>query len=188
MALILYAPVVFMLVYHHLFAHAFIAGLVIVGLTRIPDWDIWMPFVEHRGITHTFLFAAGMGIVSGVGLAGMVYMASDVITYYFEYQATIWTVLINGAFGFAIGVLSVIAHLLADVITPAGIQPLQPFSDTRVRYPMAKASNPVANAVLFSMGVWLTLGAIVMGIYLGEVPIVETLRGLVQEPSLYWEI
>jgi inner membrane protein len=44
------------------------------------------------------------------------------------------------------------AHLLADVLTPMGIQPFKPFNNTKYTLEMTKAANPIANYVLLVAG------------------------------------
>ena len=61
-----------------------------------------------------------------------------------------WTLAI---FGFAVGVYGVVIHLLADVITIAGIRPLLPLSRWRISLSSIRADSAVANNGLFGLGV-----------------------------------
>jgi len=46
-------------------------GLIAVGLAMLPDVDMNLPNVAHRGPTHTVHFALGVGAVTGV-LGGVI--------------------------------------------------------------------------------------------------------------------
>jgi inner membrane protein len=50
-------------------------GLVALGLAMLPDVDMNLPNVAHRGPTHTIHFAFGVGIVTGV-LGGVIGQAA----------------------------------------------------------------------------------------------------------------
>ena len=73
-------------------------------------------------------------------------------------------------FGFAVGVYGVLAHLLGDMITINGIQPLLPFSRWRLSLSSLRAGNSFANSVLFALGVIAIVGVVaatVPGVALG---------------------
>jgi inner membrane protein len=106
--LAVYAPVAFVLVALDLLRLAFIGGGVMVALAMLPDYDQQIPFVKHRGITHTVWFALVVGAV--IGVVG--FLVGDSVGASLGYAA----------FGFVVGTLSVVAHLLGDVITPAGVR------------------------------------------------------------------
>jgi inner membrane protein len=120
----------------------------------LPDYDHRIPGLSHRGPTHTLAFAglvgaAGAGV--GVGLA---------------------TVLGGGRatlvpFGFAIGALAVLAHLLADALTPAGVPLLWPLSGHDFSLSLTRADNTVANYVLLAVGVCVTAVAALLATRLG---------------------
>jgi inner membrane protein len=142
-----YAPVAFVLVALDLLRLAFIGGGVMVALAMLPDYDQQIPFVKHRGITHTVWFALVVGAV--VGVVG--FLVGDGVGASLGYAA----------FGFVLGTLSVVAHLLGDVITPAGIRPLTPYDDRRVTFDLVKAKNPLANYGL------LVVGAVLVAAFAG---------------------
>jgi inner membrane protein len=51
------------------------AGLAVLGaglsvsLSMVPDYDQRVPFVAHRGVTHTLAFGAALGAALGVAAA-----------------------------------------------------------------------------------------------------------------------
>jgi len=61
-------------------------------------------------------------------------------------------------------VLSITSHLVADGLTPMGIEPLRPLTDRRFAAPRivrVRSRSPVANTGLFLAGFLLTAGLIV---------------------------
>ncbi len=171
--MIVLAPVVLALVYFQRYISAVIAAFIMVGLTRIPDWDMHLALIRHRGITHTLTFAAFMGILTGIALAGLAHGMEDALTDLIRdmpdaLKPFIPTPSVVQAFGFGtiIGFLSIVAHLFGDIITPTGIRPLLPFSDTRYRYPVTYASDPLSNIMLFLAGFGLVIAAFIFGLIL----------------------
>lgn len=64
-----------------------------------------------------------------------------------------------GIFGFLVGALSVLAHLLGDVLTPRGIAPFWPVSSRPYSLDITKAANPLSNTLLFLVG-WAVIGIV----------------------------
>jgi inner membrane protein len=64
-----------------------------------------------------------------------------------------------GGFGALVGTLTVVAHLLADALTPAGIRPFAPVRDTWYSLEVTGAGAPVANYLLLGVGVVAPLAA-----------------------------
>jgi inner membrane protein len=143
-ALLVYAPIGFLLL-------SIDPGIAVVGcfgsvgLSRLPDYDLRVPFLEHRGITHTLLFL--LVVTAVLGGAGYV---------------------LGGQFGTGPAVVAGLAalvalvgigsHLLADALTPAGVPLLWPLSGTDYSLNVARASNPIANYGLLVLGVAATAG------------------------------
>jgi inner membrane protein len=107
----------------------------------LPDLDMRVPFVKHRGPTHTVWFALGIGVV--VGLLGFLLGSSDGLL----------AALGLGTYGVVVGGLAVGAHLLADALTPMGIRPLEPVDDREYCLAVTRAANPLANYGLLALGV-----------------------------------
>lgn len=135
--------------------HAGEPELAIVGeagmltLATLPDSDHRLPFVRHRGVTHTFGFALLVGLaLGGVGwwLDGRPATTASGLA----------------VFGFVIGVLSILAHLLGDVLTPAGIRPFWPLWDGSVTLSVTPSKSLVANYGLFLLGVGVTVALFVV--------------------------
>jgi len=105
-----------------------------------------IPSVKHLGVTHTVHFAVGVGII--VALFGFI----------LGIQVDLGAAIILAVFGFLIGGISIGSHIVADALTPAGVDPFM--SGETISYDVARASNPVANYALFVAGGIITIAAI----------------------------
>lgn len=130
---------------------AIMGALGVAALAMAPDIDIRIPFLTHRGPTHTVWFAALVGILCAVG-GILVGQSSGVLT-----------ALGLGLWAGVVGTVTVCAHLLADALTPAGIRPFAPVRDRSYSYDLARASNPIANYGLLTLGVVAVAGALWIG-------------------------
>lgn len=105
-----------------------------------------MPFVEHRGVTHTLLFLGVVAVVPGAaGYAVAGGVGTDPVR--------------TAGLGVVVAVVAVGSHLLANALTPAGVPLLWPLSDETYSAGVATASNPVANYGLLLLGVCACLAA-----------------------------
>lgn len=134
---------------------AIVGGLVCVSLSTLPDCDHQLPFVEHRGPTHTVLFALLVGAALAAAAAVLVDAASPLVDVGFV------------GFAFVVGALSIGSHLLADALTPMGIRPFWPISRRRYTWNVTPAKNPIANYALLAAGVGAVLGAVGLVFALG---------------------
>ncbi|MEF8856086.1 MAG: metal-dependent hydrolase [Haloplanus sp.] len=145
-SLLVFAPVGFALVLLGRPDLAVVGGAAMLWLAMLPDWDQRVPFLSHRGPTHTLAFALLVGAAGAGAGAGLA------------------TVLDGGRatlvpFGFAIGALAILAHLLADALTPSGVPFLWPLSGRDVSVYLTRADNTLANYVLLAVGVCATAAA-----------------------------
>lgn len=166
-SLLLYAPVVAVVSYHAewLSPYALLGALALVDLVwpvalltdtdvsfsfaMIPDLDMRVSFVNHRGITHTVWFAGVTGVVTAALTYGVGwYVASE-----FPEVLAGETVAVGTLFMGGVGVFSVLTHLLGDVLTPMGIRPFAPLSESRYTLDLWRADNRIANAGLYALGI-----------------------------------
>lgn len=166
-ALALYAPIGLVLLVRGRSRLALAGTFLVAGLTLLPDVDKWLPWVVHRGRTHTLWFALGVGGSLGAALATIG-----------EYRAERSTLGL-AAFGVVVGTLAVLAHLLGDVITPLGVRPLQPVSAVSYTFSLVFASDPTANAWLFALGVLATVAQLGLGVGFGPAATRRRIRGAV---------
>lgn len=148
-ALLVYAPVGAALLLAQRPDLALVGGAAMLFLTPVPDWDQRVPLVSHRGSTHTVAFAA---VVGGV-LAGGV-LAAGATGDGGPGGASL------AAFAFAVGTLSILAHLLADVVTPAGVSPFWPLSGRHYSLGLARADSTVANYLLLALGIFASVAVV----------------------------
>lgn len=179
MALILYAPVLFALLWSEYFILAVTGAITMLGLTRIPDKDMkivriqskinslfffidlkkyfgWL-FIKHRGVTHTIWFILAIGAFVGA----IVFFPAEYIAPYHPL-----TQMHLVAFFSAISMWSLIAHLSADVLTPSGIHPFAPIVDRKFSLYITTAKNPLWNISLLVVGWGLNIGAV--GLWLAD--------------------
>lgn len=142
--LLVFAPVAAVLVLLGRTDLAVVGELVMVGFSMLPDTDHRLPAVSHRGITHTVWFALLVGAAGGT--AGWVVGG----------QPATPTTSVVTVFGAFVGILSVLAHLLADVLTPMGIRPFWPVWRRSFTLRLAPANSVVANYGLLVLGVGVT--------------------------------
>ena len=171
MAMLAYAPVGFVLLRERQLGLALLGLLGVLFVEPLPDSDLWVPGLSHRGTSHSLLAALLVGGVIGalgwvVGdrvavlfanvLAGLDTAAVGIFAGLFQWTAEQLRALDGRAlatFGFAVGVFGVLVHLLADAITVAGVRPLLPLSRWRVSLSSIRADSSVANNGLFGIGV-----------------------------------
>jgi len=110
-----------------------------LALAVLPDVDKLLPGLVHRGVTHTLLAAVVAGVLVGLlfrpGAAGSPGLCGE-----------------HPTVCYLVGSLGVVAHLVGDVITPMGIQPLFPVSRTVYSLDLVQASSPTANLLLLAAG------------------------------------
>lgn len=117
-------------------------GVVAVGLSTLPDVDLRLPFVTHRGPTHTVYFALAVGVATGLLGAGA--GALDPVLGPVEAAGL-------GAFGFVVGTATILSHVAADALTPMGVDPWG--NGDRVSYDVCRADSELWNYVLLGIGV-----------------------------------
>ena len=100
----------------------------------ISDFDVYVPTLEHRGITHTLAFAL---------LSGALVLALG------KSQST--------PFYASLASLAVILHLVLDSLTPNGVPLWMPFSRKRVRFPIIggkiRSDNRAFNLVIQAIAI-----------------------------------
>lgn len=148
MALIGYAPLGTGLLVAGYASLSIAGGGISLALASLPDIDQRLPRVRHRGVTHTVAFAVAVGAALGA-MGWLVGGPSGVAPEL-------------ALFGFAVGTTTILSHLLADVITPAGLTPLWPFSDAHFTLDIVRADNTLANYALFGLGILATVGVLVV--------------------------
>ena len=165
--LLVYAPFTYVLLTTGHPTLAILCGLGILAIEPLPDRDFRLPFLSHRGISHSLFAALLIGLVMGaVGWLVGRYAISPIVQAFQEssiirltdsenilrdlrvYDAEAFSLI-----GFAVGVFGVIAHLLGDMITISGIRPFLPFSHRHVSLSSVHSDSLIANSALFVLGI-----------------------------------
>ena len=150
-SLVVYAPLGFLVTALASIELGLVGAAGVASLAMVPDLDMRVPFVKHRGITHTVWFALLVGVAFGaVGLA-------------VGFQAGIAEALLFGGAGFLFGTVTIVSHLLADALTPMGIRPFAPVRDDEYTLDLFTAANPLANYALLGLGGVVVAVALVAG-------------------------
>ena len=92
-------------------------GIALV-VTLLPDADLILPWVTHRGVTHSLLAAGCLGVVVTVVVTAARWDTTPLSPDNGVRRALL---------GFGVGAGSIVSHLLGDLITPMGIRPFFPF-------------------------------------------------------------
>lgn len=147
-ALVAYAPIGAAVAVAGYGPAAVVGGGVTVALSTIPDVDHRLPLIDHRGPTHSVLFALLVGVATAAASAWLVGVASP------GFGAGLV------AFGFLVGTVAILSHLAADALTPMGIRPFWPLSARHYSVNVVPASSTLGNYVLFALGVGATVAAV----------------------------
>lgn len=137
-ALLFYAPVGLAVALVTSVEVAVFGAIVPAALAMVPDLDMRVPGVQHRGITHTVHFAVAVGVVLAVAGVALGWSNGPLAA------AGL------GLFGGVVGTLTMLSHIAADALTPAGVDPFR--RGETVTYDVARARNPVANYGLLALG------------------------------------
>jgi inner membrane protein len=146
-ALLAYAPLGFVVAVAGFRTLALAGGAVALALAMVPDTDTRLPFVDHRGPTHTVWFAAAVGLALAA-LAFALGLGRGPLA-----------ALSLAGFGFLVGFVTVCSHIAADAMTPMGVTPFRPFSDRHITYDVVPANHTVANYLLLAAGLAVAGGA-----------------------------
>lgn len=133
---------------------ALLAGAVAVGLAMVPDLDMRVPLVKHRGPTHTAWFA---GVLGAAGL---------VVGFVFGLQVGVLAAVGMGLLLGVTAAVTIVSHLAADALTPMGVRPFKPWSKQKYTWDLFTAANPIANYVLLGLGSAVGVGLSVLGLML----------------------
>lgn len=154
-SLILYAPINAILIINSLYLEAVIGLAIILFFSSFPDIDIKISFIKHRGITHTIWFAFIIGFLCAFSF----YLIPEFYEETFNMSTNSELIM------FFVGTISIINHIVGDMITPAGIEPFSlgllnkvyPFSklsftDNKYRFVITKAKNENFNTLFLVLG------------------------------------
>jgi len=159
LALLVFAPLAFLLDLNHAASGALIGAVIVAGTAPIPDLDQRIPFLTHRGFTHTVWFLLGASLITGAGTWFAIIRADHAIPNLDAPAATSHPILLAVTVGSLVG-LGLATHLLGDVITPMGIKPFAPLSGVKYTLDLTTSKNRVVNMGLFISGLAATGAAL----------------------------
>ncbi len=150
-SLLVFAPIGYLFVAAGEPLAALVTGGAMLWLAMLPDVDNRIPGIPHRGPTHSLLFAA----LVGVAFAGAGGLLADGVGVVDRMRLT--------TFGFFVGFVAVGAHLLGDVLTPAGVNLFWPWGREFSLY-LTRADSTIANYGLLLLGATAVAGAGVLAV------------------------
>lgn len=121
----------------------------------IPLISIVTPQIKHRGITHTIWYAIFWGII----LSGVMLNLSTLIGPTELIQDPALLTIVMTLYGFGLGVVGILAHILGDIVTPTGITPFYPIYNERYTLSLFYAKNKVANFLSLALGILTFTGS-----------------------------
>lgn len=151
-ALLVYAPVGFLLIVAGSPLLAFVGGAVVLSVATLPDVDMRLPLVPHRGPTHSLAFAALVG--AGFAAVGWALGRGP----YRPLGGPVEAAAVLGA----TGALGIVSHLAGDALTPAGVNVLWPLPGPEVSFYVARADSTLANWALLALGAFASAAALVL--------------------------
>jgi inner membrane protein len=158
LSLFLSAPIVAILLLLDLPVLGIFFCVSVFILASLPDIDLKISSIKHRGITHTVWFALFSGIVYAILVSGIVSItgSKNVLLQQFSVSYIYLVVFVFGT-----GFSGVLFHLLGDIITPMGVNMFSRQTNDAVSFNLLLAKNEVANDSAFALGV---IGLVFTGI------------------------
>lgn len=186
LALLCWTPLGTVLVARGRVGLAITTGLLCLWLATLPDVDLSVSVLRHRGPTHSVTFALVVAVAVGALVANLDALLDYLLALLraVPIPAVAWrlgsdlvgllpeqvrsgeaypSLRVSGAvLGLAAGI-SVLSHVLGDALTPAGVELLWPVSRERFSVDLVLAENDVANHALLVAGV-VSLGLLFYGV------------------------
>lgn len=168
--MMLFAPILFIMIILE-FVILGIIGLISVSyFASLPDIDLKIKRLKHRGFTHTISFAVLIGlIVFMIGLfVSNIFMALGII------NTSLFNLIFISIYSFYIGFFIVMGHIAGDIITPTGVRIFEKpkyipnsyiFSDKNYTLFSIPAKSNIANFVFLFLGLLCTSISIFCGLF-----------------------
>ncbi len=169
--MILFSPVLFIMIILEFFVLGIVGLISVIYFASLPDIDLKVKRLKHRGFTHTISFAVLMGLIS---LFIAIFINSIVINIGFIH-ASLFNLIFIPVYGFFIGFFIVMGHIMGDIITPSGVRifkkpkyvpNLSIFSDKKYSLNLIKAKNIFANVLFLFVGILFTSMSIFVSMFL----------------------
>lgn len=125
------SPIVLWLIYTNNNLLALFAILTTLFTANIPDWDLKIPLMTHRGVSHTIW----VPFIIGGMITGISYSVNGTIGIF-------TTVIMLTTF------VSITSHIVSDTLTPSGAKLFYPIKDKVYTYNMVYSANSIVNGSL----------------------------------------
>lgn len=136
-------------------------GYVVIFFTfMLPDYDMKLPFLSHRKISHSIFASVFIGIIFLLLAVGVYYSNPLFITEIYT-RHPLELILFMGVMGF----LTMIFHILGDIYTPTGVPLLAPFDYQSYTFDLFRFDNIIANYLFLLAGVLSLVGITGLVIY-----------------------
>lgn len=134
-------------------------GIIATGLMlqvmMLPDVDQRIKNLRHRGPTHTFAFALGVGIITASAIAYPVELCQETAVQYGLVPSFMIDTVSIWLFIGATVTTSLAGHIAGDIITVGGgyrVRPLWPLSERTVALGLCRSDSDVGNGILLACG------------------------------------
>lgn len=159
-ALLGWAPIALQLIEAGALGLALAGGVVCLGLTQLPDVDMSVSVLRHRGPTHSITFALAVGAICARAFEYLEetfvdLLGADSPTLALAPAAPVAPFVPDSsvvAVGALAGVVAILAHVAADAVTHAGVEPMWPVCRARYSLNLVNADNALVNQGVFYVG------------------------------------
>jgi len=136
-------------------------GYVVIFFTfMLPDYDMKIPFLSHRKISHSIFASVFIGLFFLV-LTVVVYYSTPSSINEIYTRHPLELILFMGVMGF----LTMMFHILGDIYTPTGVPLLAPFDYQSYTFDLFRFDNLLANYLFLLAGVLSLVGIIGLILY-----------------------
>lgn len=150
-ALVVYCPIASVILYKRWYTGFLTGGVLFLMMAIAPDVDTVISTLEHRGITHTIPGAIIAGLVTANATRQL--LATEFLNRPPRSISSEWTHKYTVTmYGFLLGFLGVLIHVLTDFLTPMGVSLFYPITDVKLSVSLFYAANPEINAVFLETG------------------------------------
>lgn len=162
LSLTLYAPFLYFFLQANEYLVALLGLLIVTACSSLPDLDLKISFIKHRGYSHTIIGALFIGLIIGVAtFISYIYIINIISTFGLEMQ---YTAPMFAGMGFIFGFYGSLTHYAGDIVTPMGLKPFAPFSRKKYTLDLFYAKNKLANGGSLFLGFLIT--ALVFGYHI----------------------
>lgn len=163
LSLTLYAPFLYFFLQSNRYLVGLLGLFIVTACSSLPDLDLKIKFIKHRGYSHTIVGAVVIGaIISVATFISYVYIINIISSFGLEMK---YTAAMFAVMGFLFGFYGTLTHYAGDIVTPMGLKPLAPFSKKEYTLDLFYAKNKLANGGSLFLGFLITASVFGYHIY-----------------------